>query len=121
MTNADDARILKQLQSIPNVGPVIAGHLLRLGLHSKADLAVEDPCGSFERLCAMDGRQYDPCLEDVFTAAVHFSRGNPPRPWWEFTPSRKARRARYFLEPPSALSSHSRKLDGSTAGPAIPS
>jgi len=33
-------------------------------------------------------------VRDVFAAVISQAEGHPPRPWWEFTPERKARAAR---------------------------
>ena len=40
------------------------------------------------------GGEHDPCVRDVFAAVVSYAQGDPARPWWEFTPERKAREAR---------------------------
>ena len=29
-------------------------------------------------------------MRDVFAAVVSYAEGGPARPWWEFTPQRKA-------------------------------
>jgi hypothetical protein len=79
-----------KLESIPNVGPVIAAKLRLLGFNSPADLAGQDPYAMYRSLSELTGQRHDPCLLDVFISAVSFSNGNPPRSWWEFTPQRKA-------------------------------
>jgi hypothetical protein len=81
----------KVLQKIPNVGPAIAADLLRLGITRADDLVDRDPDELYDTLCRIDGVRHDPCLRDVFAAAVHYARGGPARPWWTFTPERKAR------------------------------
>lgn len=85
---SDDAT-LASLQTIPNVGPRIAADLVQLNIHSIDELAAADPQELYERLSAENGRQ-DPCVADVFCAAVDFARGGPPRPWWEYSRERKA-------------------------------
>jgi len=79
------------LQTIPNIGPVIARMLARLDIATVDDLRGRDGEELFERLCALDGQRHDPCLLDTFMAAVDFADGGPPRPWWEYSRERKAR------------------------------
>lgn len=79
------------LESIPNVGPVIADKLRRLGFDRPSQLAGQDPYLMYRRLCDLTGRRQDPCLLDVFIAAVAYSEGQPARPWWSYTAERKAR------------------------------
>jgi hypothetical protein len=78
------------LESIPNVGPAIAAKLRLLGFTSASELAGQDPYEMYHNLCERTGKRYDPCLLDVFIAAVSFADGEPPKPWWEFTNQRKA-------------------------------
>ncbi len=33
--------------------------------------------------------RHDPCVIDVFIAAVRFMGGEPAKPWWKYTPERK--------------------------------
>lgn len=80
-----------ELTSIPNVGPVVARKLERLGIVRPDDLRGRDPDELFARLCALDGQRHDPCLLDTFVAAVSYADGGPARPWWEFSRERKAR------------------------------
>ena len=47
----------------------------------------------YHELCSIDAKRHDPCVRDVFAPAVSFDEGGPARPWWEFTPERKAREA----------------------------
>ena len=47
----------------------------------------------YEQLCTVTGVRHDPCMRDVFAAVVAHANGEPARPWWEFTPARKARDA----------------------------
>jgi hypothetical protein len=37
----------------------------------------------------MDGVRHDPCLADVFLAAVDYMNGAPKRPWHWYTARRK--------------------------------
>jgi hypothetical protein len=83
-----------RLKGIPNVGPRMASALLKLGVTRLEDGAGRDPDEMYYELCAIDAKRYDPCVRDVFAAVVSHAEGGPARPWWEFTPERKAREAR---------------------------
>ena len=89
-----------KLESIPNVGPVIAAKLRLLGFASPSELAGQDPYEMYRNLCEQTGKRYDPCLLDVFIAAVSFANGKPPKPWWKFTSQRKAELKRTADLPP---------------------
>ena len=80
---------LRELQTIPNIGPAMATDLLRLGVSTKADLVDRDPLEMYETLCKQTGQRHDPCVIDVFMAAVDFANGAAARPWWKYTPKRK--------------------------------
>jgi hypothetical protein len=80
-----------RLQEIPNVGPKMAAVLIKLGVRSLGDAADRDPDGMYHELCAIDAKRHDPCVRDIFAAVVSHADGGPARPWWEFTPERKAR------------------------------
>ena len=85
---------LARLREIPNVGTKMAATLLKLGVAQLQDAAGRDPDEMYEELCSLDAKRHDPCVRDVFAAVVSQAEGHPPRPWWEFTPERKARAAR---------------------------
>jgi hypothetical protein len=85
---------LARLRKIPNVGPRMASSLLKLGVAKLEDAAGRDPHEMYYELCALDARRHDPCVRDVFAAVVFQAEGHPARPWWEFTPERKARAVR---------------------------
>ena len=85
-TREDVAR----LTDIPNVGPATARDLRRLGIEDPEQLHGRDPFQLYDRLCSLTGRRHDPCVIDVFISAVRFIEGAPARPWWEYTPERKA-------------------------------
>ena len=87
-------RAVARLQKIPNVGPRMAGDLLRLGIGRLQDAAGRDPDEMYYELCALDAKRHDPCVRDVFAAVVSYAGGEPARPWWEFTPERKQREAK---------------------------
>lgn len=82
-----------RLEDIPNVGPAIARDLRRIGVRAPRDLVRRSPRALYDALCRASGTRQDPCVLDVFTAAVRFMEGAPARPWWHYTAERKRRRA----------------------------
>jgi hypothetical protein len=54
-------------------------------MHARGKNGVADP---FKGL-----RNIDPCVWDVFAAAIHQARTGESRDWWTFTPERKRRQA----------------------------
>jgi hypothetical protein len=82
-----------RLQEIPNVGPRMASALLKLGIARLQDAAGRDAEEMYHELCAIDAKRHDPCVRDIFAAVVSHAEGRLARPWWEFTPERKARDA----------------------------
>ena len=84
----------KRLLEVPNVGPATALDLVRLGISAPEALAGRNPDRLYDALCKIDGVRHDPCLRDVFAAAVSYANGEAARPWWAFTPERKAKELR---------------------------
>ena len=80
---------ITDLRQIPNIGPAIAEDLRRIGVSSPQDLSGKDPYAMYEDLCRDTGVRHDPCVLDVFIAAVRFMEGESAKPWWEYTPERK--------------------------------
>jgi hypothetical protein len=80
----------RALQELPNVGPSVAGDLLRLGITAPAQLKERDPYSMYEDICRKDGVRHDPCLIDVFISITEIANGKRARPWWHFTSRRKA-------------------------------
>ncbi len=77
------------LETLPNVGPAVAGYLREVGIQRPADLNGQDPYMLFQQLCWQTGVNYDPCLLDTFIAATRFMAGDPPTPWYRHTKERK--------------------------------
>lgn len=88
----DRARV-KQFTDLPNIGKAMADDLRLLGFRSPDELAGACPFEMYERLCRETGYRHDPCVIDVFISVTRFMKGDPPRPWWEFTAERKRARA----------------------------
>ena len=91
--NQHNGRRDGRLEDIPNVGKAIAADLRRLGIGAPGDLAERDPYEMYATLGRISGRRQDPCVLDVFIAAVRFMQGAPARKWWAYTAERKRRLA----------------------------
>lgn len=78
-----------ELEHIPNVGPSIAADFRLLGIATPGGLRGQDPYALYDRLCALTKVRQDPCVLDVFLAAVRFMEGKPAKPWWAYTAERK--------------------------------
>jgi hypothetical protein len=85
-----DRRGYTALEQLPNVGPAIANDLRRIGVVVPQDLDGRDPYAMFDELRGVTGQRHDPCVLDVFISAVRFMGGAPAKPWWAYTPERKA-------------------------------
>jgi len=77
-----------------SVGPSVRGDFAKLGIARVAQLAKANPQQLYNRLCRLTGERQDPCVLDVFTAAVAQAK-NPRLPaaqcqWWYWSRVRKA-------------------------------
>mgnify|MGYP000175702130 CR=1 FL=1 len=80
---------ITDLEDIPNVGPAIAASLRLIGVSSPKDLLGKDPYKMYDDLGHVTGVRHDPCVIDVFIAAVRFMTGELVKPWWKYTQERK--------------------------------
>lgn len=76
----------RTLGQLCGVGPATLKDLERLGVRSVAQLARRSPRRMYERLCVLTACRQDPCVLDVFEAAVAQAK-NPrlaaeKREWW---------------------------------------
>lgn len=80
--------ILKNLQSIPGVGPSIAGDLHALGITCVEDLHGKNPEVLYTALCNQLGQPVDRCMLYVFRCAVYFASHRHHEPeklkWWNW-------------------------------------
>jgi hypothetical protein len=95
-TNSTD-RSVRRLEDLISVGPAVQRDFELLGIRTVAQLARANPRRLYARLCRETGGRQDPCVLDVFQAAVAQAR-NPRLPaekcvWWYWSGKRKARRA----------------------------
>ena len=85
---------LTKFEEIPNIGPAMAADFKLLGLTRPQELRGKDPYALYDELCRRTGVRQDPCVLDVFIAAVRYMEGKPAKPWWAFTAERKREQAR---------------------------
>lgn len=78
-----------QLEDLPNIGPAMAKDLRLLGISKPVHLIGKDAYQMHRELCKLSGKEHDPCVIDVFLAAVSFMEGGDPIPWYHFTEERK--------------------------------
>ena len=89
MSKANRIADCRALEDLPNIGRSIADDLRSLGISKPVDLSGRDPYDLYDALCRATGVRHDPCLLDVFIAAVHFAEGGAATPWWRYTAERK--------------------------------
>jgi hypothetical protein len=82
------ARALKELQTVPGVGPNIAAHLWNIGIRSVADLRGADPERLYEALCRRERAKVDRCALYVLRCAVYYASRKKHDPqkllWWNW-------------------------------------
>jgi hypothetical protein len=83
----------RQLADLVSVGPAIRRDLERLGVHTVAQLARRSPQRLYRELCRKTRQRQDPCVLDVFRAAVA-QACDPQLPieqcvWWYWSRKRK--------------------------------
>ncbi|MGH8337151.1 MAG: helix-hairpin-helix domain-containing protein, partial [Gammaproteobacteria bacterium] len=88
----------RELQDLISVGPAAERDLHALGVRSIPQLARSRPAALYEKLSRLRRKRQDPCVLDVFTAAVEQAR-NPALPaekcqWWSWSRKRLQNRAR---------------------------
>jgi len=84
-----DRKAVSRLEDLPNIGKSIAADLKLIGVDHPGKLAGKNPFELYEALCVRVGNRVDPCVIDVFIAAIRFMEGGEPLPWWSFTEERK--------------------------------
>lgn len=79
---------LRELRTIPGVGPSLALDLYELGIRKVVDLKRQDPERLYRRLEQQTGVKQDRCVLYVFRCAVYFARTARPEPerllWWNW-------------------------------------
>lgn len=77
------------LKDLRNIGPAALGDFVVLGIETVAQLAACEPGNLYVDLQRLTGKRQDPCVYDVFAAAVHQARTGEAKNWWAFTTDRK--------------------------------
>lgn len=77
-----------ELLALANVGPAAREDFRRLGINSVAELAGQDASDLYDRLCRITGTRQDPCVRDVFAAAIHQARTGEATRWWQWSKKR---------------------------------
>jgi hypothetical protein len=83
----------RQLGDLISIGPAMLRDFQMLGIRSVAQLAKQNPKTMYLKLQRLTGQRQDPCVLDVFHAAVAQAR-NPRLPaekcqWWYWSRQRK--------------------------------
>ncbi len=84
----------RKLEDLVSVGPAIRRDFEMLGIRTVAQLARHDPETLYKKLNRKTGVRQDPCVLDVFRAAIAQAR-DPHLPreqcvWWYWSRVRKA-------------------------------
>jgi hypothetical protein len=83
----------RRLAGLRNVGKAALADFDRLGIATVAQLAGQSADDLYVRLCVESGARQDPCVHDVFAAAIHEAKTGEARKWWDFTGARKDRQS----------------------------
>ena len=87
-TPSSEQLALKDLQTIPGVGPRIARDLFRQGFHSVDALKNSDPQAMYEKQCQLEGGHVDRCWLYTARCAVYFAETPNPEfeklKWWNW-------------------------------------
>ena len=91
----------RQLKDLSGVGEAAILDLRILGVHSVAELSLQDGAELYDRLCRQTGKQHDICCLDVFCCAIAQAR-DPGLPreqknWWYWSTLRKQQDGRRKL------------------------
>jgi Pathogenicity locus len=88
----------RRFRDLVSVGPKMERDFELLGIHGVPQLARQDPHRMYEKLCSLTGQRQDPCVLDVFCAAVAQARDprlpEEQRQWWYWSRRRKGNSGR---------------------------
>lgn len=79
------------LASLRNIGTAALADFAVLGIQTVPQLARQEADTLYLTLCQKTRQRHDPCVHDVFAAAIHQARTGEVLDWWHFTPERKIR------------------------------
>ena len=97
LAHLDERRaVLRELRTIPGVGPSLAQDLFSLGIRRVADLKRRSPERLYRQLERQTGTHQDRCVLYVFRCAVYFAQTPAPDParllWWNWMDAPARRR-----------------------------
>ncbi len=81
------------LTLLRNVGKAALADFKLLGITTIGQLAKADADKLYVQLCEATRQRHDPCVHDVFTAAIHQAKTGEAVDWWAYTAARKLRQA----------------------------
>ncbi len=88
MAKLSEKEAIKDLMTIPGVGPSISRDLFDLGVKSVKSLEGKDPEKLYQKLCRIRGGHIDRCVLYVFRCAVYFAENEERDPellkWWNW-------------------------------------
>ena len=84
-------KIDSELLTLMNVGAATYQDLQLLGIKSINDLANACPDELYIRLQKITGHPHDPCVWDIFAAAINEAQTGKKERWWKWTKIRKQR------------------------------
>jgi hypothetical protein len=93
MHKTKSPKINSELLTLMNVGTATCQDLRLLGIKSIHDLACACPDELYTRLQKITGHPHDPCVWDIFAAAINEARTGEKKRWWQWTKIRKQRQS----------------------------
>lgn len=81
----------RRLADLRNIGKAALADFAVLGIQTVQYLAEQEPDHLYLALCQKTRQRHDPCVHDVFAAAIHQARTGEAMNWWAFTSDRKVR------------------------------
>lgn len=91
MTKTKSCKTKSELLQLMNVGTATYKDLQLLGIKTTAELANKSADELYRKLQIITGKPQDPCVWDVFAAAINEARTGKKEPWWHWTKIRKKR------------------------------
>lgn len=79
------------LLGLMNVGPATYQDFQVLGISTVEELSGADPDELYIRLQEITEKKHDPCVWDIFAAAIDEAQNGVKKSWWEWTKIRKKR------------------------------
>lgn len=80
-----------ELSTLMNVGEATCKDFELLGIKSITELTKMSADELYIQLQLITGQSHDPCVWDIFSAAINEARTGKKKPWWEWTKIRKKR------------------------------